>query len=196
MWQDFRSSTINDWIYVTGLTNSPTDDSEDGHGTCATSKAIGSINGVGRRSSLTPVKLTFTSDKLLQALYVIIDDLPHSRTTPIVVICTISTETPYPQNAGFDPPALWNVVQNVMLDMQKLGVVFVLAVGNKRTRSQTVDTFLALLHAKPEFFPLIVGSTTRKGVSSPWSQELLGVSGSSKMIWAPGEDIVCAQRGG
>ena len=191
-----------DWIYTSDLTKderSEKDDHPQGHGTCVASKAVGRFYGVSKSSYLVPVKLKYSSDSLLEAFILILDDVRLKNRYPAVLICSLATQKAYknPEEPSLLPEP-WNSSLGIMLHLndRHYFVRLVVAAGNYGKRSKVVDTYPALLAEFKEPFLgtaiIAAGSTSKTGLRSSFSQQTVE---ERIMIWAVGEDITCAGIG-
>ena len=200
--QDFQAGIVKDWLYSPetidqGRATEDDDNPGPSHGTCVASKAVGITNGVSKSSELIIVKLALLEtgqilDSDLQwAFDEVYDDILTRQETskqPIVVIAAFGTT----EDPSVSP---WPDIKRRMTDIFALGAAIIVPSGNHaldRGRSRNVDEIPALWANADPSFPLIVaGAVNNEGVTWPYSQ-----GGNHVTIWAPGDQVQCADRAG
>lgn len=178
----------DEWHYAYGVSQSTTDDNLAGHGSCVASKAAGWKTGVSKNSQLIVMKALLTLADVNYAFAAALDDImEHGRQRKAVVlypatsIQTFDARTALPRN--------WRSVNELIQELFAQDVVVVTAAGNNAARSSALNTVPAMW-GLDENFPLIVaGAVTTEGTFAGFSQ---GAATPSEILWAPGENIVCA----
>ncbi|KAI9761037.1 MAG: serine/threonine protein kinase [Chaenotheca gracillima] len=194
--EDFANMPGNkDWFYVPAgpeeeqadhLKNDPV-----GHGSCVISKAAGAKYGVAKKADIGIIKLNkgvdgqfaFYASSGFAALNAILVDIPKKGRKKNVVV--ISWGVPYAQIESHQR----KVYQGLMAELVQLGVVVVIAAGNRAETTPNVDEFPATLASA---LPLIVvGAVNEDGHTSIESQ-----GGPLVSIMGSGVDITCASGSG
>ncbi|KAM0795733.1 peptidase S8/S53 domain-containing protein [Usnea florida] len=178
----------DEWHYAYGVSKSTTDDDLSGHGSCVASKAAGWTTGVSKNSHLVVMKSLTTLADINFAFAAALDDIILKRRQgravvlyPANSIQTFGAKSPLPRN--------WQSVQELMQDLFAQNVVVVTGSGNDAARSSAVDTVPAVWASDPDFPLLVAGAAKLDGTIAGFSQ---GWATSSKVVWAPGDSIVCA----
>ena len=178
----------DEWHYAYGVSQSTTDDDLSGHGSCVASKAAGWKTGVSKNSHLVVMKSLTTLADINFAFAAALDDIIVKRRQgravvlyPANSIQTFSAKSPLPRN--------WQSVQELMQDLFAQNVVIVTGSGNDGARSSAVDTVPAVWASDPDFPLIVAGAAKLDGTIAGFSQ---GWATSSKIVWAPGDSIVCA----
>ena len=189
-----------DFIYADLVTKTATDSSQNGHGTCVASMALGINNGVSKRSRLIPVKSSDFLDDTLSSFIQVLDSITDQRKgRSVVVYSSVGTTIYSIQDLQVRIPSPWDTIQGYLNDLIAFQVVPVVAAGNAdrgTAPSKPVNTLPQLLAETGHPFTtdiFVVGSVTRNGVKSRFTQELSDAD-NPRQIWAPGDDIQCAGR--
>ena len=185
--------------YAPGVYRSRTDDDAGGHGSCVASKAMGSINGVAKSSSLHVVKSTLSVLDLSWAM----NDILEKVTNPLradyktrsVVTLAISSNRPY--FTGMEDIQPWKQMYKDLKELIDNDIVVVVPSGNYKTRAARIDTLPALwsLPHRPPQNPaldlVIAGAVDVDGQPSYFSQ-----GDAEATVWSTGVDVTCARAFG
>lgn len=178
----------NEWHYAYGASDSTTDDSLTGHGSCVASKAAGWKTGVSKNSQLVVMKSLTTLADVNFAFAAALDDIiEKDRQGKAVVVYPATSIQTFAARSAL--PRNWRSVKELIQELLAQDVVVVTGAGNYAARSLGLNT-LPAMWGLDEDIPLIVaGAVTTDGDFARFSQ---GVVTSSITVWAPGEKIVCA----
>ena len=178
----------DEWHYAYGASRSTTDDDLSGHGSCVASKAAGWKTGVSKNSQLVVMKSLPTLADINFAFAAALDDIIVKRRQgkavvlyPANSIQTFNAKSPLPRN--------WQSVWELMQDLFAQNVVLVTGSGNNAARSPVLDTVPAMWASYSNFPLIVAGAAKLDGTVAPFSQ---GWAMSSEIVWAPGDNIVCA----
>ena len=177
-----------EWHYAYDVSQRITDDDLAGHGSCVASKAAGWKTGVSKNSRLIVIKSLPTLADVNFAFAAALDDIMAKRRQgkAVVVYPATSTQTFSPQSWL---PRNWKSIKELIQELFDQDAVVVTGAGNDAARSATLDT-LPAMWGLDEDFPLIVaGAVKTDGTVAKFSQ---GTANAAQIVWAPGEDVVCA----
>ena len=178
----------DEWHYAYGVSKSTTDDDLGGHGSCVASKVAGWKTGVSKNSQLVMMKSLRTVADVNFAFAAALDDIIEKgrQGSAVVLYPATSIET---FGAGSALPRNWMSVKELIQELFAQNVVVVTAAGNNAARTSSLDT-LPAMWALDNGFPLIVAGAVRlDGTIARFSQ---GAAAMTKVVWAPGDSIVCA----
>lgn len=89
-------------------------------------------------------------------------------------------------------PTFWRSVFDLLVSLQNYGISVVVSAGNDGKSSQNIDTLPALWQSQHGMVLNVVGAVTAQGAIAEISKGPRSGQLVSKILWAPGEDIVCA----
>ena len=178
----------DEWHYAYGVTDSTTDDNLAGHGSCVASKAAGWKTGVSKNSQLVLMKSLPTLADVNFAFAAALDDIIEKdrQGEAVVVYPATSIQT---FGAASALPRNWRSVNELIQELFAQDVVVVTASGNNAAHSSSLNTVPAVWALDPTFPLIVAGAVTTGGTIASFSQ---GAATSSEIVWAPGENIVCA----
>lgn len=179
----------NDWHYAYSVSDSTTDDDLAGHGSCVASKAAGWKTGVSKNSRLVVMKSLLTLADVNFAFAAALDDvIAKGRQGRAVVVYPATSIQTF--DAGSALPRNWKSVKELIRELFAQDVIVVTAAGNNAARSPALNTLPAMWWGQEKNFPLIVaGAVKDDGTRARFSQ---GAATLNEIVWAPGEDVVCA----
>lgn len=178
----------DEWHYAYGVSHSTTDDNLAGHGSCVASKAAGWKTGVSKNSQLVVMKSLPTLADVNFAFAAALDDIIEKdrQGRAVVVYPATSIQT---FAAGSVLPTNWQSVNELIQELFAQDVVVVTGAGNNAARSSALNTVPAMWGLSEDFPLIVAGAVTTDGTMARFSQ---GAATSSEIVWAPGENIVCA----
>lgn len=178
----------DEWHYAYGVYKSTTDDNLAGHGSCVASKAAGWKTGVSKNSHLVMMKSLPTLADVNFAFAAALDDIIVKRRQrkAVVVYPATSIQT---FRVGTALPRNWRSVQEIIHELFTMNVAVVTAAGNNAARSPVLDTVPAMWTLDADFPLIVAGAVKLDGSVSKFSQ---GAAEMAQVVWAPGENIVCA----
>ena len=153
------------------------------HGTCVASKAVGLNYGVSKNSNLIVLKATYDIEDIIWALVsahksILVNNRQGRAVISLALAADASTQ---------DDPEMQRV-KEIMGDLFDIDATIVVPSGNYGYQARQVSTVPGIWES--EAFPLIVvGAITRGGLSTALSQ-----GGSHVATYAPGENVLCANK--
>lgn len=180
----------DEWHYAYGVYKSTTDDNLAGHGSCVASKAAGWKTGVSKNSRLVMMKSLPTLADVNFAFAAALDDIVTKRRQgkAVVIFPATSIQT---FRVGTALPRNWRSVYEIIQDLFSMNVVVVTAAGNNAPRSLGLDTVPAVWALDADFPLIVAGAVKPDGSISRFSQGATDED-MAQVVWAPGENIVCA----
>ncbi len=166
------------------------DDDPQKHGSCVASKAAGWKTGVSKNSRLVVMKSSHSLQDITFAFFTAFEDImAKSRQKKAVVVYPRTSLRTFVDDSHLPPE--WDFLSTIISDMRYPGIIVVTSAGNNAARSKNLDTFPAILTLSRIHTPILVaGATTIRGDLASFSQGQGQVR--SDILWAPGDDIVCA----
>ena len=178
----------DEWYYASGVSDSTTDDNLAGHGSCVASKAAGWKTGVSKNSQLVVMKSLTTIADVNFAFAAALDDIIEKRRQgkAVVLFPANSIET---FSLGYVLPKNWWVIKQLIEELFAQDVVVVTGAGNNALQSSALNTVPAMWGLDQDFPLIVAGAVRLDGTLAQFSQ---GAATLSDIVWAPGDNIVCA----
>ena len=177
----------NEWHYAYGVSRSTTDDNLAGHGSCVASKAAGWKTGVSKNSRLVVMKSLPTVADVNFAFAAALDDIIEKKRQGRAVV--LYPATSIKTYARYGLPKNWWSVKEIIKELFAQDVVVVTGAGNDAARSLLLDTVPAMWGLDEDFPLIVAGAVKIDGTITIFSQ---GAADSARILWAPGESVVCA----
>lgn len=115
------------------------------------------------------------------------DIIAKDRQSRAVVVYPSTSINPF--GAGSALPRNWQSVKELIQELFAQDVVVVTGAGNNAVSSERLNTFPAVWGLNRNFPLIVAGAVTTEGNQARFSQ---GVATWEDILWAPGEDVVCA----
>lgn len=167
------SNVIKDWLYTEDSEAEKSDYHPQGHGTCVTSKIVGSLAGVDKFANIIMVKTMGWVSSVLDALSKIILDIERRTILLMKGRVVINISIGWEGDFGINEDKLKDLVIRLVNEFQ---AVIVVGAGEDKTgKNGPVDSYPALF--SPGISIIVVGSVQAYGGATlEWSRTGIAVT--------------------